>query len=72
MFNKILSILAKYTESDTIKSTSMLKADLDLSSFDLVSIVTEFEDEFHIEIPDRDIEKFVSVKDIIDYLESKI
>lgn len=43
-----------------------------LSSFDVVEIVVEFEDEFGIEISDRDIGKFVCVKDIVDYLETHI
>ena len=70
MFEKVRDILAEYTEADIITETSMLEADLGLSSFDVVSIVGDFEDTFGIEIPDRDIPKFVCVKDIIDYLES--
>lgn len=72
MLNKIELILSRYTDYKEIKESSMLEADLGLSSFDVVSIITEFEDEFHIEIPDRDIGKFVSVKDIIEYLETKV
>ena len=49
----------------------MLEADLGLSSFDVVSIVEDFEEVFGIEIPDRDIPKFVCVRDIMDYLKSQ-
>lgn len=72
MLNKIELIISRYTDYKEIKESSMLEADLGLSSFDVVSIITEFEDEFHIEIPDRDIGKFISVKDIIKYLETKV
>lgn len=72
MLTKIKHILCRYTDVKEIEESSVLEADLGLSSFDVVSIVTEFEDEFHIEIPDGDIGKFVSVKDIIKYLETKI
>lgn len=71
MFEKVRDILAEYTEADTITESSMLEADLGLSSFDVVSIVGDFEDAFGIEIADRDIPKFVCVKDIMGYLESR-
>ena len=70
MFEKVQAILINYIPVGTeITEASALVADLGLSSFDLVSIVTDFEDEFDIEIADREIRKLVTVKDIIDYIE---
>lgn len=69
MFEKVKEILSKYTENLDIKAQSILEADLGLCSFDLVSIVTDFEEEFDVEISDRDISKFVYVNDILSYLE---
>ena len=70
MLEKIAGILSKYTKEEiTVEST--LVNDLGLSSFDIVSIVMTFEDEFDIEISDRDIHKFVSVADIVEYIENK-
>lgn len=69
MFEQIKSVLEQYTGITDITEQSTLEADLGLSSFDVVEIVSEFEDAFDIEIADRDIPKFVRVKDIIDYLE---
>ena len=69
MLEKIAEILSKYTKEEiTIEAT--LVNDLGLSSFDIVSIVTAFEDEFDIEISDRDIRKLVSVADIMEYIEN--
>ena len=69
MLERIREILSKYTKEEiTIEAT--LVNDLGLSSFDIVSIVTAFEDEFDIEISDRDIRKLVSVADIIEYIEN--
>lgn len=68
MFEQVKEILAKYTEEE-ITESSVLEADLGLSSFDVVSIVTDFEEAFDIEIPDRDIQKFVNVCDILKYLQ---
>ncbi len=69
MLEKIAEILSKYTKEE-ITEESTLVNDLGLSSFDIVSIVTAFEDEFDIEISDRDIRKLVSVADIMDYIEN--
>lgn len=70
MFDKVKDILLNYANVTEITEDSMLEADLGLSSFDVLSIVTEFEDMFEIEISNRDIEKFTSVKDILEYLET--
>ena len=69
MFERVKHILKKYAVVDEINEDSMLEADLGLSSFEIVSIVMEFEEEFHIEIPDRDIGKFLCVRDILRYLQ---
>ena len=69
MIEKIKEILSKYTKEE-IAAESTLVNDLGLSSFDIVSIVTAFEDEFDIEISDRDIRKLVSVADIMEYIEN--
>ena len=69
MLERVQNIIAKYTEAETITPDSALAADLGLSSFDVVSIVAEFEDEFDIEVPDRAITTFVTIRDIVAYLE---
>ena len=70
MFDKVKKILENYTESE-IKEDSSLVGDLGLSSLDIVSIVADFEDEFNIKIEDKDIFNFLSVDDILKYLEEK-
>lgn len=74
MLGTMQTILSKYTtvNKDEITENSVLTADLGLSSFDVVSIVSDIENEFDIGIPDRDIRKFVTVKDIIDYIQREI
>lgn len=46
--------------------------DLDADSLDAVEVMMDIEDEFEIEIPDEDAEKFKNIKDIVAYVESKI
>lgn len=72
MFDQVKKILLNYANVSEIDEDSVLEADLGLSSFDVISIVTDFEDMFKIEIPDRDIQKFICVKDILEYLEAHV
>ena len=71
MFEQVKTILSKFTKEE-ITEKSSFTSDLGLSSFDVVSIVTAFEDEFDIEIPDRDIRKLINVEDVINYINDRI
>lgn len=74
MLEKVKEILKDYTETppSEITLTSNLAKDLDLNSLDVVNIVVAFEDEFEIEIPDREIKNLTTVGDIIKYLEEHV
>lgn len=74
MLEKVKEILKDYTETppSEITLTSNLVKDLDLNSLDVVNIVVAFEDEFEIEIPDREIKNLTTVGDIIKYLEEHV
>jgi acyl carrier protein len=69
MFDKVKDIIQKYTDVRDITPESVLTKDLGLSSFDLISIISDFEEQFEIEVDDRDIMRFVTVRDIMNYLE---
>lgn len=51
--------------------TNLLVDDLGADSLDTVELIMAFEDEFDIEVPDEDAEKIMSVKDVVDYVQSK-
>lgn len=72
MLEKVIDILSEYTQKDSkeISVQSQLIADLELSSLDVINVVIAFEDEFGIEIPDEQIYEFVTVGDIVEYLEN--
>ena len=68
---KVKSILAKqlgYSE-DQITENSRLVEDLCADSLDTVEIVMTIEDEFQIDIPDKDAEQMKTVKDILNFLQ---
>ena len=73
MLEKMKEMIADQLSVDEDKITleSNFKDDLDADSLDLFELVMAFEEEFDVEIPDEDAQKIKTVKDVIDYIESK-
>lgn len=73
MFERIVEIIAEQLgledTSHITPSTSLLE-DLDADSLDAVEIIMALEDEYGVEIPDEEVEKFRDINDIIKYIEA--
>lgn len=54
-----------------VDATASFVDDLGADSLDIVELVMAFEEAFNIDIPDEDAEKISTVKDAIDYIETK-
>ena len=72
MLQKIISIISEYQDipADSIHADSHLVNDLGFTSYDVVSLVGKFEDEFDIEVPDRKIKLMKTVDDIVKFIEA--
>ena len=73
MLDKIKTIVAEQLgvdESHVTEDASFID-DLGADSLDTVELIMAFEEEFDVEIPDEDAQKIKTVKDVIDYIESK-
>ena len=70
---KIKAIIAEQLNvtEDVIQTDTHLMKDLEADSLDAVEIIMAIEDEFDIEIPDEDAEKFQTVSDLLNYVENK-
>lgn len=70
MLEKLIEIIHNYTgdESVAIVESTSLTGDLGLNSMDLVSLASEVEDEFGVEIPDRALREIKTVGDVIRYI----
>ena len=73
MLEKLTNIIREHTgeNSIVINEDMDLKADLGLNSLDLVNLACVVEDEFDIEIPDRNIKDFRTVKDVLLFIEEQ-
>lgn len=74
VFDKIKEMIKEQlnVEDSAITMDTHLMRDLEADSLDAVEIIMAIEDEYDIEIPDEDAEKFQSVGDIVRYVEERI
>ncbi len=70
MLEKLTQIIREYKNDNSIviSAQTVIKEDLGLNSFDLIQIACAVEDEFDVEIPDRDIKDIRTVADVIDII----
>lgn len=70
---KVKQIIAEKlgVSEDKVVPAASFVDDLGADSLDQVELIMALEDEFGVEIPDEDAEKLKSVKDALDYINSK-
>lgn len=71
MYEKIKALLVEelQIDADDITPDSKLSADLGINSIELADLIMLCEEKFGIEIRDEDIHKFVTVGDVVKYLD---
>lgn len=73
---RVLKILSGHINKDIIINPTEKIEDLihsyEIDSLDKVMIILSLENEFHINIPDKNMEKWTRVSDIIDFIDSSI
>ena len=68
--SQILAILEDVAEisPDDVNGNSVLMADLDLSSMEILTVVADLEETFGLRIPEKELRNFVTISDLADYL----
>ena len=74
METKIKQIIVEKlgVSEDKVNSQASFVEDLGADSLDQVELIMAFEDAFDVEIPDEDAEKMKTVKDAMEYLQTKV
>jgi acyl carrier protein len=72
--DRILMALANELKRDvsTIGLNHSLRGDLGLNSLDAIELMFRVEEEFDLSIPDADLQKLVTVGDLVTYIEGKL
>ena len=70
----LLEILKDYTDGriTQVNPDDVMTSDLGLNSFDLFDLICIIEEKYDISIPDKMLPKLITVKDVVEYLESVI
>ena len=71
IFDEIKDIIIEQLqvdESEVTMDTNLMK-DLSADSLDAVEIIMAIEEEYGIEVPDEEAEKFATIGDIVKYVE---
>lgn len=74
MEKEIINIISEVSEvpAKKINLKTNLIADLDLESLDLVTLISEIETKYNLEIPDKEIKKIQTIEDIVNYLSKNV
>ena len=72
MFEKVRELVAAQLGIDeaVIKPESNFKEDLKADSLDLFELVMSLEDECSVTSPSEELEKILTVQDVVDYIEA--
>lgn len=72
MFETFKSLLVEelQLDEDAITMEAELKGDLNVNSIELYDLVMMCEDKFGVEIDEDELSKFVTIGDVVNYLEA--
>jgi acyl carrier protein len=70
MIEKLQELVRQHTDNKeaVITGETILLTDLGLNSYELVELVSDLEETFNIEIPDRAISSFKTVQNVLDFI----
>ncbi len=74
ILDQVKELVANQTgvSADELNLDTSLMNDINADSLDAVEIIMAIEDEFEIKIPDEEAEKFLTIRDIVEFLEKTV
>lgn len=74
IFEKVKTVIVEQLGIDesSVRMESSFLDDLGADSLDIVEFIMALEEEFGLEIPDEDVEKIITVKDVVEYISENI
>ena len=72
ILQRVIELFSTMTEAEEVTEDSELIDDLDISSMDVLFLISSMEEEFHVKVPEREIRKMVTIGDVTEIIESLI
>lgn len=69
ILTRVIELFATMTEAEEITADSEILEDLEISSMDVLYLISSLEEEFHISVPEQLVRKMVTVGDVADVIE---
>lgn len=69
ILKQIIQLFSTITSAKDITADSELMDDLDISSMDVLFLISSLEEEFNIKVPDTALRKVVTVGDVAEIIE---
>ena len=71
MLEKLIEVICRYVDIDPAKlnENTNIRSELGLNSLELVNIAVAIEDEFDVEIPDREVMNIETLADAVKIIE---
>ncbi len=72
--NRVKQVVSKQLNQDVSKIglDSKLEEDLGMDSFGAIEMVFAIEDEFKIKVPDKEISRVKTVRDVVDFVATQV
>lgn len=67
---RVIALFSTMTEAEKITAESELIDDLEISSMDVLYLISCLEDEFEIKVPEKEVRKMVTVGDVAEVIEN--
>lgn len=69
ILNRVIELFSTMTEAEEITADSEILEDLEISSMDVLYLISSLEEEFHISVPEQLVRRMVTVGDVADVIE---
>ena len=69
ILQRVIALFSAMVEDAQITADSEIMEDLEISSMDVLYLISSLEEEFHISVPEQLVRKMVTVGDVADVIE---
>ena len=69
ILQRVIALFSAMVEDTKITADSEIMEDLEISSMDVLFLITNLEEEFHVKVPEREIRRMFTVGDVAQVIE---